>query len=88
MTTTCLCQWCAAAKACHRRLIPELCAQTCPPSGRDCAVDSCPDYEEKQGAPVENHGSTLPLAGSHPAENRINLVPIIAQCGAGGNHGN
>lgn len=85
MTTTCLCQWCATAPSCQRRLIPTLCSQTCPNVGKDCAVHSCPEYQEKQSAPVDDHGSTLPLAGSRPAGNHISRIPIIAQCGAGGN---
>lgn len=84
MTLLCLCQWCASSESYTRRLMPALCAQTCPPGGMDCAVYSCPDYAEKQqDAPVEAHGSALP-AGIQPAERHISDSPIIAQERAGG----
>ena len=84
MTVLCLCHYCAAAPACTRRLMPALCGQTCPDGGRDCAVYSCPDYAEKQSAPVEAHGSALPATSIQPGRGHISDAPIIAQSGAGG----
>ena len=84
MTVLCLCHYCAAAPGCTRRLLSAICGQLCPAEGRDCAVDSCPDYAEKQNAPVEAHGSALPFAGDQPAEGHISCKPIIAHHGAGG----
>lgn len=87
MTVLCLCQRCATSGACTRRLMPALCARTCPeainPGGLDCAVYSCPDYAEIQNAPAEARGSALP-AGCQPAEGHISDAPIIAQGGTGG----
>lgn len=84
MTVLCLCLYCAAAPGCTRRLLPALCGQTCPDGKRNCAVFSCPDYEEKQSAPVKAHGSALPAASIQPGRSHISDVPIIAQSGAGG----
>lgn len=83
MTVLCLCQGCASSGSCTRRLIPSLCSRTCPGASLDCAVHTCPDYAEKQDAPVEVHGSALP-AGIQPAECHISDALIIAQDGAGG----
>ncbi len=84
MTVLCLCHYCAAARKCTMRLMPAICGQTCPGGERDCAVYSCPDYAEKQSAPVKANGSALSATGIQPGRGHISDIPIIAQNRAGG----
>lgn len=55
--------------------------------GSRCPVDSCPDYCEKQTAPVADHGGGLPEEASAFAasDQVIGDINIIAQKGSGCN---